>query len=198
MKKTEERYKIIHRRATLSQTISTEDWLQKMGNEGYALVEVSGNAYRFLHRVPQSSRYFVMTPESGNNSDVWVFHEFEQQLGRRIPCVGSTLFSPSHILVVTQDAMRNQAELVSYYYRYRNYRLLGRFRRNALFSAAFFSLGLLVSILRMPWHAVVLFPYLLISGFLFLHSCYSYFSFHKDCVSLGYSKPAQKPRRPGY
>ena len=182
----------------LYQTISTETWLHEMAQNGLSLVEVQESQYMFERTSSPECNYFIMTPETGTNSDVWVFHEFERALGKRIPRLGSSFFSPSHILLVNHDVSDNQASLISYYFQYRNYRLLLRFRRNATFSAIFFILGALICVLRFPAYAVALFPYLLVSGLLLFHFLISYFSFRKDCISLGFAKPEAKPQRPGY
>ena len=182
----------------LYQTIRTEAWLYEMAQKGYFLVKVQGSQYVFELRSPHKCNYFVMTPEAGTNSDAWVFREFEQRLGRRIPCFGFSLFSPSHVLLVNPEEIESQSSIIAYYFQYRNYRLLMRFRRNAIFSAIFFILAVLVNVLRFPAYAFVLFPYLLVSGVLLFHYSFSYFSFRKDCISLGFTKPERKPTRPGY
>lgn len=188
----------IRHRSVLCQTIKTEEWLHKMAQNGLLLVDVQGSLYRFKHTSPRKYHFFIMTPEAGTNSDVWVFHEFNQRLGKRIPCLGPSFFSPSHILLVNHEISDNQSSMIAYYFQYRNYRLLNRFRRNALCSSIFFFLGAVISIIRFPVYAIALFPYLLVSGFLLLHYFLSYLSFRKDCLSLGYTKPGKRPRRPGY
>ncbi len=182
----------------LYQTIKTEEWLHKMAQNGLSLVNVQGSQYRFKQTSPHECNYFIMTPETGTNSDGWVFYEFEQQLGKRIPCSGFSSFSPSHVLLVNHEVSDSQASMISYYFQYRNYRLLKRFRRNAINSAIFFFLGTVISTIQFPAHAAVLFPYLLGSGLLLFHFSLSYLSFRKDCLSLGFTKPGKKPRRPGY
>ena len=198
MKQTQSPLHCICHRSVLYQTIRTEAWLREMAQNGFSLVEVQGNQYMFNRTSSHECNYFIMTPEAGTDSDAWVFHEFERVLGKRILCSGYSFFSPSHIIMVNHDVSDNQASLISYYFQYRNYRILLRFRRNAIFSSIFFILGGLVSILRFPAYVFALFPYLLVSGLLLLHHYISYFLFRKDCISLGFTKPEQKPKRPGY
>lgn len=169
-----------------------------MAYEGLLLENVSGSNYQFKKVSPSDVYYFIMTPETGNNSDGWVFYEFEQKAGKRIPCNGSTLFSPSHVLVVDKEAVDHQSALVLYYFRYRNYRLLRRFKRNTISSLIFFIFGSVICFWRMPMYAIALFPYLLVSGVLCFHFLYSYFHFCSECLSIGFVEPSKKPTRPGY
>lgn len=169
-----------------------------MAQNGLSLSNVHGVRYEFKPVTPQECFYFVMTPEAGTNSDVWVFYEFEKELGKRISCSGTSFFSPSHILLVTHEVLESQSDVITYYFQYRNYRLLKRFRKNTIFSSIFFFIGVLICSLRFPVYAIALFPYLLVSGLFLIHFLISYFSFHKNCVQQGFTKPARKPHRPGY
>lgn len=198
MKRIKSHRQYIRHPSMLCQTIKTEEWLHKMAQNGRILVSVHGSQYNFKQTSPHEYYYFVMTPEAGTNSDVWVFHEFEQEMGKRIPCSGYSFFSPSHILLVTNKNSGSQSDLISYYIRYRNYRLLKRFRKNAIVAALFFLLGTMTSVVRFPNYAVALFPYILVSGLLLFHFIISFYLFHKDCLQQGCTKPAQKPKRPGY
>lgn len=188
----------IRHRAFLARTISTEAWLQKMAHEGLLLESVSGSKYKFKKVSPVDVYYFMMTPETGDNSDRWVFYEFEQKMGKRIPCNGSSLFSPSHMLMVGREEVDRQSNLISYYFCYRNYRLLRRFKRNSMGFFIFFILGTVVCLYRIPAYWFALFPYLATSGFLCFHSLYSYFCFRSECRSIGFLDPSKKPARPGY
>lgn len=183
-------------RFMLWKTIKVEEWLHKMAIDGFILSKVQGDKYWFTQTVPQSHNYFVMSPETGANSEDWVFYEFELHSGKRIPCEGNPFLRPSHMLQVRKVDAEPQVLLQSYYYQYRNYRLLKRFKRNASFSAIFLLLGVLVSIIGFPGNAIALFPYVLGSGLLLYHSIFSYLSFRKDCLSLGFTSPQKRPIRP--
>ena len=196
MKKTKSQFQSIRHPSVLCQTIKTEKWLHKMAQDGFVLVNVRGNQYRFELTSPQKCFYFAMTPETGTNSDVWVFHELEQKAGKKITCSGPSFFSPSHMLLINETNLEGKSAIIFYYYQYRNYRLLKRFRRNAIFSSIFLVLGVVMGSLRFPLYIADLFPYLLVSGLLLLHFSVSYFLFHKDCVQSGYTDPAKKPQRP--
>ena len=198
MKPSKVQYLSIRHRATLSQTILTEAWLHNMSQRGYSLEEVSGSIYKFSKSVPQEDVFFIMTPEAGTNSDSWVFYEFEQHMGTRIPCSGNSFLSPSHVLRVKKASLDSQEALISYYYQYRNYRLLKRFRRNTILSVFLFLGGFFVSIMGGVDDLVVLLPYLFAGGILSFYFGYSYVTFRKMCISLGFTKPADKPKRPGY
>lgn len=190
--------KCIRHRSMLYQTIRTEEWLQEMAQNGRNVERVQGSMFQFVLTQPSDSRYFVMTPESGKNSDDWIFHEFALQLGQVVPCSGPSLLSPSHLLRVKQHITVEQFSLVTYYYQFRNYRLLKRFKRNAAFAGVFFLFGLLDSIWGFPVHAVALLPYTIVSGLFFFHFFRSYVLFRKDCLMMGFEKPERKPKRPGY
>lgn len=105
----------------LYQTIKMEEWLCQMAHKGLLLVSVQGNQYIFKQTSPQHYSYFVMSPETGTYSDAWVFYEFEQQTGKRIPCAGFSFFSPSHILQFQSDISDSKAPLISYYYQHRRH-----------------------------------------------------------------------------
>ncbi len=189
----------IRHRSVLHQTIKTEKWLQEKAHEGLVLVEVRGSKYAFMKTTPQEYNYFVMTPETGTNSDAWVFHEFKHQKGQtQIPCTGIPFLSPSNILLINCAITNVQSPLISYYYRYRNYRLLRRFRRNTICSALFLLIGVGVMIKETLSYMIALFPYALGFGLLLLHSLLSYLVFYKDCTLNGYIKPEKKPAHPGW
>ena len=198
MKQTKNQHLFVRHQATLSQTILTEEWLHKMAQDGYSLEEVSGSVYKFSKKTPQEDAFFIMTPETGTNSDIWVFREFEHYLGNRIPCSGVGILAPTHVLRVKKESLDSQGPLISYYYQYRNYRLLRRFRRNTVFSTLIFLLGIFVCIMGGLDDMVVLLPYMLCGGILSFHFCYSYLAFRKNCITLGFTQPTDKPKRPGY
>lgn len=188
----------ISHRSILSQTLKTEDWLHTMAQKGLILQSVSGSNFQFKRGRTNDSTYFIMSPETGTNSDRWVFYEFAQNIGKRIPCGGTALFAPSHVLVVDHESAESHSALISYYYQYRNYRLLKRFLRNAICSVIFFLLGVAVSYPGIPLTLIALLPYLLGSFILCVHFSCSFFSFYKNCESHGFHKPLKKPTRPGY
>lgn len=182
----------------LYQTIRIEEWLEDMARNGYLLIDVHASKYRFQEDLPQAYTYFVMNPESGTNSESWVFHEFAAQLGQCIPCTGNSVLSPSLILRAKWDGSNEQGEIISYYYRYRNYRLLKRFKRNIVTAGAFLLLGVFATTFDSPEYAVLMFPLLFVSSLFLFHFTFSYFSFRRDCLLCGHDKPDKKPRRPGY
>ncbi len=188
----------IRHQAPLTQTISTEAWLHKMAQDGLLLESVQGSKYKFKKGAPADIYYFMMTPETGTNSDSWVFYEFEQKMGKQIPCNGLSLFSPSLMLMAGREEVDRQSELISYYFCYRNYRLLRRFKRNGIGFSIFFILSTFVCLCHIPEHFIALFPYLVASGLLCFHSIYSYFHFRSACRAQGVLDPSRKPTRPGY
>lgn len=188
----------IRHRALLAQTLATETWLHKMAQEGMILESVHGSIYRFTKDAPADIYYFMMTPETGTNSDSWVFYEFEQKFGKQIPCDGLRLFSPSLMLMIERSKMDTKSNLIAYYFSYRNYRLLRRFKRNSIGLFIFFALGALTCLCQAPEYSIVLFPYLIASGCLCFHSIYSFFHFRGECRSQGALAPSKKPRHPGY
>ena len=198
MKQSKSNLQSIYHPSVLCQTIKTEQWLHMMAQLGLTLVETNGSRYWFKQTTPNDCFYFIMTPEPGTNSDVWIFHEFEQTMGKRISCAGTSFFSPSHILLLRCEVSESESAVTSYYFQYRNYRLLKRFRRNSMFSSIFFLIGVVISFLQFPAYAAALFPYVLVNGLLLFHFLISYLSFRKDCLHRGYANPAKKPHRPGY
>lgn len=136
----------IRHQAPLTQTISTEAWLHKMAQDGLLLESVQGSKYKFKKGSPADIYYFMMTPETGTNSDSWVFYEFEQKMGKQTPCNGLSLFSPSLMLMAGREEVDRQSELISYYFCYRNYRLLRRFKRNSIGFSIFFILSTFVCV----------------------------------------------------
>lgn len=188
----------VHHRCMLYQSIKTEEWLEDMAHKGFSLVDVQASRYRFHEASPQTCKYFVMNPESGTDSDSWVFYEFAARLGQCIPCTGNSVLSPRLILRAKCDGTAEQRDLIAYYYQYRNYRLLKRFKRNAATAGIFMLLGILAATSGSPEYAVLMLPFLFVSGAFLFYFVFSYFSFRRDCLSRGFVKPNKKPRRPGY
>lgn len=192
MSKTQ--YTAIRHRSVLAQTIHTEAWLRSQAQNGHILCKLSGSKYFFKSGPSQDILYFTMSPEPGTNSEFWAYLEFRQKMGASIPQQGLAFAAPANVLSVNAEAAQNQEELVDYYFRYRNYRLLRRFRRNALLGGGLFLAALCCSlsgsVFSMLW-ALALFG---MTAF----SLWSYFCFHRACLRCGHTEPQKKPRRPGY
>lgn len=161
------------------------------------LESVTGNKYKFKKAPPCDVIYFLMTPETGRDSDRWVFYDFQKEMGVQIVCDGMNLFSPSHILAIEREKMERKPNLCAYFFQYRNYRLLRRFKCNSIFAGVFWLLGMLVCLLE-PAYIMPMIPYLVVDGLMCVHFVYSYLHFYKECCLTGASEPSKKPAHPGY
>ena len=186
----------IKRRFTLVKSIEIELWLSEMARNGYHLHHITSGKYYFRRGLPKNRQYFLMSPESGTNSDTWLFCDFQQTCGNRIPCDGTRFFSPSLALEVKQNVADKNPSLIRYYYQYRNYLLLRRMRRNAIAITIFTLLALLLCLFDYPSSLLVLFPYLVVSISLCPFSFASFIRFKKSCIDAGYKSPENKPQHP--
>lgn len=186
------------KRATpLSRTPDTEEWLHQMAEEGLALDHICGRRFYFKRSDSQCLRYFLLEPESGTNSEAWVYYEFLQMGGKCIQSQGSTVLSPSLALAVDLGAEQAHLDLYRYYYSYRNYRYLRRFCRNALV----FLVGAAVSAVLYALGGAGLLFLLQYGGIFLLIGLFQAFSarrFVQSCKRLEQPCGWKKPRRPGY
>jgi len=186
----------VKRYFTLAKTIDVEDWLSNMATNGFILQRITNCKYYFIKSAPVNTDYFLMSPEVGTNSDGWVFYEFCQNFGDRIPSIGPSFMSPSHALIVNCTTEANNQQLIEYYYKYRNYRTTRRLFRNSAISLFFAAMCILVGVLGTRNHLIALFPYLIGSMILFVHFAFSFHYFTRSCSKHNHKKPMKKPLRP--
>ena len=193
MKKTE---CCILKTFTLAKTIVLEEWLSDMAAKGFMLQRIANRKYYFIETAPSKSRFFLMDPEIGENSDSWVFYEFCKDIGKRIPSSG--FFSPSHALIVEGDYKDEDKQLINYYFKYRNYRIARRLFKNSVISLIIILMCLIVGLSSAYNHFAAIIPYLVFSFVFEAYFMASFFYFVYNCRRYGQSKPMKKPIRPGY
>lgn len=180
----------------LAQSIDVELWLSDMAAKGYMLSKIDRRKWIFRKGESVECRFFLMNPDIGTNSDGWVFYEFERCFGRKIPCVGPYIFSPSRALVSFPPLIDQHSVLIDYYYKYRNYRLIRRFLRSALLSFGVCFVGVILVLFGSFYNNIALLPYIIVSLFLGAYNVLSFFRFRNSCNRQGWSKPLQRPKRP--
>lgn len=146
---------------------------------------------------PKKLHFFVLSPEKGANSSSWIYYEFLEKGGTKIPHFGSSFMSPNLILMISDDKYQENPSLYSYYFRHRNHRLLHRFVTNIAASAVMFAM----SILLIWANNTFLFPLLYIAMGSFIIGCVNTVMLIEFCRyirSANLSLAWKRPRRPGY
>lgn len=182
---------------TLSQIPDAEEWLHHMAMNGLILDHICGHKFYFKRTASRCIYYFLLNSDIGANSEDWVYYEFLQMGGNRIPFQGSSLFSPRLVLAIDICTCQDNGDLYRYYYSYRNYRTLHRLRRNALVCV----LGIIICLLLYVLQAVSLWFFLQYGGIFLLLCVFQIFSilhYVRSCKSQGQPCHWKKPNRPGY
>lgn len=190
-------YERFSRIITLSQIPDAEEWLHHMAMNGLILDHVCGHKFYFKRATSRCIHYFLLNSDIGANSEDWVYHEFLQMGGNRIPFQGVSLFSPRLILAIDICTHQDNRDLYRYYYSYRNYRTLHRLRRNALVCIGV----ILACILLYVIQAAGLWFLLQYGGTFLLLGMFQIFSILRyvhSCKSQGQPCQWKKPNRPGY
>ena len=103
-------------------TVKTEQWLNAKAKQGFRLVRAEDYRFYFEKTEPFSCRYFLMNPDSGKNSEWWVFSEFSKLAGYTVPTSGT----PRLVLYADEEQLELHRTLIDYYFACRNYRLARR------------------------------------------------------------------------
>lgn len=165
--------------------------------KGLVLDHICGHKFYFKRTAGRCIRYFMLNSDIGVNSEDWVYYEFIQMGGKRIPFQGSSLFSPRLVLAIDMGIYQVNVDLYQYYCNYRNYRALHRLCRNAFVCI----LGVLICILLYALRAVG--PWFLLQyGAIFLLLCIfqmlSILHYVYSCKRLQQPCHWKRPNRPGY
>lgn len=187
----------IRRVVTLSQIPETEMWLHHMAMKGLVLDHMCGGRFYFKKDGGQCLYYFLLSSDIGVNNEAWVYYEFLQTGGKRIPVQGSSFLIPRLALVADTKSCENNFHLYKYYYSYRNYRMLHRFIRNILVCM----FGVLMCTFLYMCESVNLGFFLQYGGACLLLCVFHAFSlayYRHSCKKQGLPCHWKKPPRPGY
>lgn len=182
---------------TLSRIPDAEAWLHHMAMNGLILDHICGHKFYFKRTAGRCIYYFLLNSDIGASSEDWVYYEFLQMGGNRIPFQGSSLFSPRLVLAIDICTYQDNGDLYRYYYSYRNYRALHRLRRNAFVCV----LGIAICLLLYVLQAIGLW-FLAQYGGIFLFLCIfqilSILHYIRLCKSQEQPCDWRRPNRPGY
>lgn len=188
---------VMKRSIPLGKIGAAEKWLNCMAENGHVLSKVEGRNFWFTSEEPKKLHFFVLSPEKGANSSSWIYYEFLEKGGTKIPHLGSSFMSPNLILMISDDKYQENPSLYSYYFRHRNHRLLHRFVTNIAASAVMFAM----SILLIGASITFLFPLLYIAMGSFIIGCVNTVMLIEFCRyirSANLPLAWKRPRRPGY
>jgi len=187
---------VIKKSVPLGKIVEAEKWLNRMAQKGNILSKVEGRNYFFKSGEPQDLHYFMLSPAVEANNGSWVFYEFLEKGGTRIPYSGISFLSPNLILAISDEKYRQDPQMYSYYFRHRDHRLLRRLAviiANSLFMLA-------CSILLICADSSLLFPLLFIAIGAFMIGSLNAAMLVQLCVSMrsaGLPIAWRKPKRPG-
>lgn len=187
----------IKKRVTLGRIPDAEQWLHEMALQGLMLSEIKGRTFYFQAAEAEPVFYFMLSPERGGSNPAWVYYEFLENGGIRIPHHGSSHLSPNLVLKIPNHIFYENKKLYRYYFAHRNYRLYHRFVTNILLSLIFFFLGT-ITIHLDRIYLISLFGWLLGSFLVGLYNAISLHHFLKFCRTQGIPAMWKRPRRPGY
>lgn len=102
---------------------STEKWLNEKASQGWILTHVEDYRFYFRKTDPFICRYFLLNPETGTNSELWLYHEFQRFTKNTVPCIGSV----KRALFVSEPVYSANVDMIQYFFHYRNYRIARRY-----------------------------------------------------------------------
>lgn len=174
-----------------------EQWLNTLATQGYMLSKIEGRTFYFESTEADLVYFFMLSPEKGANTSAWVFYEFLENGGIRIPHFGDSHLSPNLVLKIPVLKYKENEQLFRYYFLQRNYRLLHRLVSNILLSMALFLLC--VGVIFIDYKYMVSLLYICFGSlFIGLHNTIMLFRFLKSCKTQGLPAMWNRPRRPGY
>lgn len=186
----------IRKRVSLGRIIDTEQWLNNMAKQGLMLSKIEGRTFYFKPTDAEQVFFFMLSPEKGANSSDWIYYEFLENGGIRIPHHGTSHMSPNLVLKISSQEYQKNEELFHYYYLHRNYRLFHRLVSNILLSMFFFLLN--IAVICVDYYLLSLLYICIGSLLVGIHNSISLFCFLTACRSQGIPATWKRPRRPGY
>lgn len=188
---------IVKRRILLGKIGTTENWLNNMANNGKILTRVEGNCFYFSVREPEKLHFFMLSPEVGANNSSWIYYEFLENGGIKVPHSGSNFMSPNLILKISDNRYQENSLLYRYYFQHRNYRMLHRFALNISMSAVMLVGSSLLILADKNYFFSLL--YILLGSFgIGCLNIVMLLEFCQYIKSAGFLIPWKRPRRPGY
>ena len=187
----------IKRRVSIGNIPDTEQWLNKLAEQGFVLSKIQGNTFWFEPTETESVSYFMLSPEKGANNSAWIYYEFLENGGIKVPHYGTSHLSPNLVLKVTKQTYQENEELFRYYFMHRNYRLYHRLISNILLSTLFFLLCVIVICLDYSY-LISLLCICIGSLLVGLHNIIAAFQFLRSCRLQGVPAMWKRPRRPDY
>ena len=180
-------------------TIELEEQLAVASQAGNVLNSVHNGTFYFgKSKKDEQYHFFLLTPEKGNNSESWIYYDMQKLGAEPVTVSGTTFFSPSYILRLNTELLREKSALIEYFYQYRNYRILRRMKRNTVSSAFFVFALTLLCFFSQGWELAFNLFFLACSCAFLLHFVLSLMHFSKSCKKKYGIVPFKKPRRPGY
>lgn len=181
---------------TLGRILQTEQWLNAMAKRGFVLQKIEGTKFHFISK-EEAVTFFMLSPERGSNSSSWVYYEFLNTGGIRIPHFGTSHLSPNLVLKIPNEKYHKNNELYDYFYEHRNYRLIHRLVSNALLSVMLFLLCVAVLFIESSFFSSLF--YISIGSLLVgIHNSIELFRLIKACKLQGMPVTWKRPKRPGY
>ena len=198
IKKTDKPEQIsIRKPVSLGKIPDTEQWLNHMAAQGFVLTKIEGRTFCFEPNHEEPVSYFMLSPETGANNSAWIYYEFLENGGIRIPHSGTSFLSPDLVLKIPNQKYQENEQLYRYYFMHRNYRMIHRLVSNIILSMMFFFLCIIVFCMDSHY----MFSLLCIcfgSLFVGLDNAMMLFHFTKSCRMQGLPAMWNRPRRPGY
>lgn len=187
----------IKKNTTLGRIPDTEQWLNRMSEQGFTLLKIEGRTFHFIQEEAEPASYFMLSPEKGANSSAWIYYEFLEKGGRRIPHHGISHLSPNLVLKIPNHTFQKNPDLYRYYFQHRNYRLFRRLVSNIVLSIIITFSSVVFICIDFP-DLISLFFLCPVGLAIGIPNVISLCRLLASCKQQGIPATWKRPRRPGY